>query len=212
MLKLEQITVQYGALMALNAVGLCIAEGTISVIEGHHGAGKSSLLKAIIGAVPSKGKVWLDQRLITRRTPARLLQAGVVLVPEGRQIFGRLSTRENLQFGLHVAGNRGSIETALEYFPQLLPLLDKPAYVLSGGQAQMLAIARAMLAKPRYLLADEPLMGLSDGPREQVWQVLVDLRNRGVGVLVTGEHMVLTGTVIDQHKIISNGSLELGEQ
>ena len=211
MLKLEQITVQYGALMALNAVGLCIAEGTISVIEGHHGAGKSSLLKAIIGAVPSKGQVWLDQRLITRRTPARLLQAGVVLVPEGRQLFGRLSTRENLQFGLHVAGNRGSIETALEYFPQLLPLLDKPAYVLSGGQAQMLAIARAMLAKPRYLLADEPLMGLSDGPREQVWQVLVDLRNRGVGVLVTGEHMVLTGTVIEQHKIISNGNLESGE-
>jgi ABC-type branched-subunit amino acid transport system ATPase component len=211
MLKIEQITVQYGALMALNAVGLCIAEGTISVIEGHHGAGKSSLLKAIIGAVPSKGKVWLDQRLITRRTPARLLQAGVVLVPEGRQLFGRLSTRENLQFGLHVAGNRGSIETALEYFPQLLPLLDKPAYVLSGGQAQMLAIARAMLAKPRYLLADEPLMGLSDGPREQVWQVLVDLRNRGVGVLVTGEHMVLTGTVIEQHKIISNGNLESGE-
>jgi branched-chain amino acid transport system ATP-binding protein len=211
MLKLEQITVQYGALMALNAVGLCIAEGTISVIEGHHGAGKSSLLKAIIGAAPSKGKVWLDQRLITRRTPARLLQAGVVLVPEGRQLFGRLSTRENLQFGLHVSGNRGSIETALEYFPQLLPLLDKPAYVLSGGQAQMLAIARAMLAKPRYLLADEPLMGLSDGPREQVWQVLVDLRNRGVGVLVTGEHMVLTGTVIEQHKIISNGNLDSGE-
>jgi branched-chain amino acid transport system ATP-binding protein len=105
MLKIEQITVQYGALMALNAVGLCIAEGTISVIEGHHGAGKSSLLKAIIGAVTSKGKVCLDQLLITRRTPAQLLQAGVVLVPEGRQLFGRLSTRENLQFGLHVAGN-----------------------------------------------------------------------------------------------------------
>ena len=211
MLKLDQITVQYGALMALNSVSLVIAEGTISVIEGHHGAGKSSLLKAVIGAVPSKGKVWLDQRLITRRTPARLLQAGVVLVPEGRQLFGRLSTRENLQFGLHVAGGRGSIDTALEYFPQLSPLLDKPAYVLSGGQAQMLAIARAMLAKPRYLLADEPLMGLSDGPREQVWQVLVDLRSRGVGVLVTGEHLVSTGTVIEQHKIINNGNLEPGE-
>ena len=211
MLKLDQITVQYGALTALNKVGLCIAEGTISVVEGHHGAGKSSLLRAIIGAVPSKGKVWLDQRLITRRSPARLLQAGVVLVPEGRQLFGRISTRENLQFGLHVAGVRGSIETALEYFPQLSPLLDKPAYVLSGGQAQMLAMARAMLAKPRYLLADEPLMGLSDGPREQVWQVLVDLRSRGIGVLVTGEHMVPTGTVIEQHKIINNGNLELGE-
>jgi ABC-type branched-subunit amino acid transport system ATPase component len=74
MLKLDQITVQYGALTALNKVGLCIAEGTISVVEGHHGAGKSSLLRAIIGAVPSKGKVWLDQRLITRRSPARLLQ------------------------------------------------------------------------------------------------------------------------------------------
>ena len=211
MLKLDQITVQYGALTALNKVDLCIAEGTISVVEGHHGAGKSSLLRAIIGAVPSKGKVWLDQRLITRRSPARLLQAGVVLVPEGRQLFGRISTRENLQFGLHVAGVRGSIETALEYFPQLTPLLDKPAYVLSGGQAQMLAMARAMLAKPRYLLADEPLMGLSDGPREQVWQVLVDLRSRGIGVLVTGEHMVPTGTVIEQHKIINNGNLELGE-
>ena len=211
MLKLDQITVQYGALTALNKVDLCIAEGTISVVEGHHGAGKSSLLRAIIGAVPSKGKVWLDQRLITRRSPARLLQAGVVLVPEGRQLFGRLSTRDNLQFGLHVAGVRGSIETALEYFPQLTPLLDKPAYVLSGGQAQMLAMARAMLAKPRYLLADEPLMGLSDGPREQVWQVLVDLRSRGIGVLVTGEHMVPTGTVIEQHKIINNGNFELGE-
>ena len=211
MLKLDQITVQYGALTALNKVDLCIAEDTISVVEGHHGAGKSSLLRAIIGAVPSKGKVWLDQRLITRRSPARLLQAGVVLVLEGRQLFGRISTRDNLQFGLHVAGVRGSIETALEYFPQLSPLLDKPAYVLSGGQAQMLAMARAMLSKPRYLLADEPLMGLSDGPREQVWQVLVDLRSRGIGVLVTGEHMVPTGTVIEQHKIINNGNFELGE-
>ena len=211
MLKLDQITVQYGALTALNAVSLVITEGTISVIDGHHGAGKSSLLKAIIGAVPSKGNVWLDQHLISQRSPAYLLQAGVVLVPEGRQLFGRLSTRENLQFGLYVAGGRGSIEAALEYFPQLLPLLDKPAYVLSGGQAQMLAMARAMLANPRYLLADEPLMGLSEGPREQVWQILIDLRDRGVGILVTGEHIVTRGTVVQQHKIINNGSFGLGE-
>jgi len=161
--------------------------------------------------VPSKGNVWLDQCLINQRSPAYLLQAGVVLVPEGRQLFGRLSTRENLQFGLYVAGGSGSIEAALEYFPQLLPLLDKPAYVLSGGQAQMLAMARAMLANPRYLLADEPLMGLSEAPREQVWQILIDLRNRGVGVLVTGEHIETRGTVIQQHKIINNGSFELGE-
>ena len=211
MLKLDQITVQYGALVALNAVDLCIAEGTINVIEGHHGAGKSSLLKAIIGAVPSKGKVWLDQHPMHRRTPARLLQLGVVLVPEGRQLFGRLSTRENLQFGLHVAGVMGNIETALEYFPQLSPLLDKPAYVLSGGQAQMLAIARAMLTNPRYLLVDEPLMGLSDGPKEQVWQVLIDLQKKGVGVLVTGEYLAPNGTLIEQHKLINNGYLELGE-
>jgi branched-chain amino acid transport system ATP-binding protein len=211
MLKLDQITVQYGALVALNTVDLCIDEGTINVIEGHHGAGKSSLLKAIIGAVPSKGKVWLDQHPMHRRTPARLLQAGVVLVPEGRQLFGRLSTRENLQFGLHVAGVAGNIETALEYFPQLSPLLDKPAYVLSGGQAQMLAIARAMLANPRYLLADEPLMGLSAGPKEQVWQVLIDLQRKGVGVLVTGEYLAANGTLIEQHKIINNGYLESGK-
>ena len=75
----------------------------------------------------------------------------------------------------------------------------------------MLAMARAMLANPRYLLADEPLMGLSEGPREQVWQILIDLRNRGVGVLVTGEHIETRGTVIQQHKIINNGSFELGE-
>ena len=211
MLKLDQITVQYGALVALNAVDLCIDEGTINVIEGHHGAGKSSLLKAIIGAVPSKGKVWLDQHPMHRRTPARLLQLGVVLVPEGRQLFGRLSTRENLQFGLHVAGVMGNIETALEYFPQLSPLLDKPAYVLSGGQAQMLAIARAMLTNPRYLLVDEPLMGLSDGPKEQVWQVLIDLQKKGVGVLVTGEYLAPNGTLIEQHKLINNGYLEPGE-
>ena len=208
MLKLDQITVQYGALVALNAVDLCIAEGTINVIEGHHGAGKSSLLKAIIGAVPSKGKVWLDQHQVHRRTPSRLLQLGVVLVPEGRQLFGRLSTQENLQFGLHVAGVTGNIETALEYFPQLSPLLDKPAYVLSGGQAQMLAIARAMLTNPRYLLVDEPLMGLSDGPKKQVWQVLIDLQRKGVGVLVTGEYLAPNGTLIEQHKTINNGYLE----
>jgi ABC-type branched-subunit amino acid transport system ATPase component len=211
MLKLDQISVEYGALMALNGVSLVLDEGTISVINGHHGAGKSSLLKAIIGAVPSKGEVRLDQRLITHRTPAQLLRSGVVLVPEGRQLFGRLSTRENLQFGLYVAGGRGNIDVALGYFPQLLPLLDKPAYVLSGGQAQMLAMARAMLSKPRYLLADEPLMGLSDGPREQVWQMLIALRDKGVGILVTGEHMVPMGTVIHQHKMINNGSFELGE-
>ncbi|MDP6967722.1 MAG: ATP-binding cassette domain-containing protein [Gammaproteobacteria bacterium] len=212
MLRLEQLSVQYGVLKAVNKVSLSIAPATINVIEGHHGAGKSSLLQAIIGAVPAQGKVWLDQRLLNnRRSPAQLLRMGVVLVPEGRQVFARLSTRENLQFGLHVSGQKGSISEVLEYFPELAPLLDQPAYVLSGGQAQMLAMARALLSKPSYLLADEPWLGLSYGPRDRVWQVLTDLCSKGVGILVSGEHKVPTGAAIKQRKIMHNGNFELGE-
>lgn len=209
MLKLERISVQYGAISALNGITLSIEPGTINVIQGHHGAGKSSLLKAIIGAVPSQGKVWLSNGYVRRRSPAQMVRAGVVLIPEGRQLFGRLSTRENLEFGLHIANRQGSIKTALKYFPELSPLLDQPAYVLSGGQAQMLAIARAILTKPHYLLADEPLLGLSDGPREQVWQALMDLCSMGVGLLVTGEHNVPNDAVIDQIKTINNGKFQL---
>lgn len=209
MLKLEQISVQYGVISALNGITLSIEPGTINVIQGHHGAGKSSLLKAIIGAVPSQGKVWLSKGYVRRRSPAQMVRAGVVLIPEGRQLFGRLSTRENLEFGLHISSRQGSIKTALKYFPELSPLLDQPAYVLSGGQAQMLAIARAILTKPHYLLADEPLLGLSDGPREQVWQALMDLCSMGVGLLVTGEHNVPNDAVIDQIKTINNGKFQL---
>ena len=133
MLKIKRISVRYQAVLAVIEVSLNLSPGELVVIDGHHGAGKSSFLKAIIGAVPSTGSLSLRETDLRRRTPASMLKEGIVLVPEGRNLFSGMTTRENLEFGASVAGQRLDLDRALSLFPELSCMMSKPAYSLSGG-------------------------------------------------------------------------------
>lgn len=207
MLELRDVSVRYGAVTAVSNVSLELQRGQLTVLNGHHGAGKSSLLKATVGAVVSTGQILLSNRTIPRRTPNKMAGLGIVLVPEGRHQFPTLTTRENLEFGPAITGRPTCIEQVLTFFPDLKPLLSKPALTLSGGQAQMVALARAMLCSPKYLLLDEPLMGLSQGPKVEVWVAIQEMRRTGVGILIAGDHNVPDDASVDQFISISNSHI-----
>lgn len=205
MLELRDISVRYGAVTAVSSVSLKLQRGQLTVLNGHHGAGKSSLLKATVGAVVSTGQILFSNRKIPRRNPYKMAGLGIVLVPEGRHQFPTLTTRENLEFGPAVTGRSTCLEQILTFFPGLKSLLSQPALTLSGGQAQMVALARAMLCSPKYLLLDEPLMGLSQRPKAEIWAAIQEMRRTGVGILVAGDHNVPDDAQADQLISISNG-------
>ena len=207
MLEINQLSVRYHAITAVDGVNLALSTGELAVIDGHHGAGKSSLLKAIIGAVASIGEVSYRGRILRRRTPASMLREGIVLVPEGRNLFATMTTRENLEFGASVAGRKADLDRALYLFPELADSLSVPACSLSGGQAQMLSFARGLMSEPEFMLLDEPLLGLAQSPADCVWRTICTLRDQGVGVLMTGQHNVPDPTMTNQFIELKNGQI-----
>ena len=209
MLEAVNLSVNYGAVRALQNAGVSVPKGGAVLLRGHHGAGKSSLLKAIIGAVQSDGEVRIDGLLQPRRKrrPHQMANNGVVLVPEGRNIFARLSTRDNLEFGAAVAGVKSGIDEVVAVFPELERLLELPAYTLSGGQAQMLAFARGLMANPGYLLLDEPTLGLAAGPAARVVRQISQLKARRIGVLMVEQNHGIAEEIADTVLDIKNGRI-----
>ncbi len=215
MFEIRGLSVDYGAVRALRDASLRVSRGDVVLLRGHHGAGKSSLLKAIIGAVPCYGEVLIDGAPARHRTPHEMAGRGVVLVPEGRNIFARLLVRENLQFGAAVAGVESGLEEVLALFPELEPLLNLPAYHLSGGQAQMLAFARGLMAKPAWLLLDEPTLGLATGPAARVVGKISQLKSLRIGVLMVEQNHGIAEEIADNvlemenSRIISKQNFEV---
>ncbi len=209
MLEAANLSVNYGAVRALQNAGVSVPKGGAVLLRGHHGAGKSSLLKAIIGAVHSDGEVRIDGLLQPRhkRKPHQMASNGVVLVPEGRNIFARLSTRDNLEFGAAVAGVKSGLDEVVAVFPELERLLELPAYALSGGQAQMLAFARGLMANPGYLLLDEPTLGLAAGPAARVVRQISQLKARRIGVLMVEQNHGIAEEIADTVLDIKNGRI-----
>lgn len=216
MLELRGLGVNYGAVRALDDASLRVAKGGVVLLRGHHGAGKSSLLKAAIGAVACVGEVSVDGRIMHRRTPHTMAGKGVVLVPEGRNIFARLTTRENLLFGAVVTGGRlrlpgrSALDEVLSLFPELERRLDAPAYGLSGGQAQMLAFARGLMAKPAYLLLDEPTLGLASAMAAKVIGKIGELKRRRIGVLMVEQNHGVAEGVADEVLGMENSRIVSG--
>ena len=166
MLEVRNVEVRYGAAAALRGVSIDVAAGELVCVVGPNGAGKSTLINAIAGMHPvASGMLSFDGRDLTRVAPHRFCAQGIAIVPEGRRLFTRMSVRENLVLGSYRpkarAARSASIERVCALFPVLSEKLDAPAGALSGGQQQMLAIARALMAQPRLLLLDEPSLGLS---------------------------------------------------
>ncbi len=190
LLTLDKVSVRYGQLRALREVSFDLGKGETLFVTGPNGAGKSTLLKAIAGVVAvASGTIGLDGKVITSRAPEDIARLGISLVPEGREIFGSLTIEENLRLGTGIRTDRAAIAADLAdvyaVFPMLKERRNSSAGVLSGGQQQMLAIARALMTRPRVLAIDEPSLGLAPKIIDQVYETLLKLRDqRGLTLLI----------------------------
>ncbi len=202
LLSVNNITVRYGRLTALRNAGFSMAQGETIFVTGPNGAGKSTLLKAIAGVVtPVSGEIQLKGQPIAGDTPEAIARRGFSMVPEGRHVFGSLTIEENLRLGAGMRDDKDAVAKDLahcyEIFPMLLDRKDQPAGVLSGGQQQMLVIARALMTAPRLIAIDEPSLGLAPKIIDQVYDALLRLRDeRGLTLLIVEQsstRALLTG-------------------
>lgn len=214
MLRVSNVRVQYGRIEALHGVTMEVDSGEIVSVIGPNGAGKSSLLNAISGSVkPSGGSITFMGETIGGAAPEVIVRRGISLVPEGRRIFTKLTVAENMQLGGSTR-RRGrlvsdDIESVLELFPILRRYYKTSAGNLSGGEQQMLAIARAMLARPRLLMLDEPSLGLAPIVIDQVFDALVGLRAAGTTVLMVEQNATRAIELADRTYVLRSGSVEL---
>jgi len=214
MLELDELEVRYGAVAAVRGLSLRLERGEIVGLIGSNGAGKSTTLHAIMGLVPVHGgEVRLAGRSIRGRPPESVARAGIALVPEGRRIYANLTVAENLRLGL--AGRRSQngddrdedIAWVHDLFPVVKQFARRSAGALSGGQQQQLAIARALVAQPDVLLLDEPSLGLAPQLVDVVFQVLAQIRERGVTVLLVEQRAQRTVAFADRTYVLANGEL-----
>jgi branched-chain amino acid transport system ATP-binding protein len=214
MLAIEGLEVSYGSVSALKDLSIAVGSGETVAVIGPNGAGKSTLLLAIAGVVkPLGGTIRFDGKDIAGTQPETLVASGIALVPEGRRIFGTLSVSENLRIGATVREDRSGVEEDLrrvrELFPILLERAEQKAAKLSGGEQQMLAIARAMLSRPRLLLLDEPSLGLAPLVVAQVYETIAKLRQEGLTVLLVEQNMHRALGASDRAYVLSSGQVVL---
>ena len=188
-LSVRGLSARYGSVEALRPVDLALHRGELVAVLGPNGAGKSTLLRAIMGLTPGQGSVDFEGQALPRNDPRAVTQRGVVLVPEGRGVFGPMSVRENLELGAYLLASRSGEFTArldrvFALFPRLRDRQSQLAGSLSGGEQQMLAIGRAMMAGPRLLLLDEPSLGLAPRLAAEIIETLATLNRQGLAVLL----------------------------
>jgi branched-chain amino acid transport system ATP-binding protein len=189
LLELERIVARYGRITALQDVSLTVDEGEIVTLIGANGAGKTTTLRAISGLVrPTTGTIRFDGRDIGRLQPDQIVRAGISHSPEGRRVFPRMTVRENLELGAYTRTAKpevaADLERVLEIFPRLKERYAQKAGTMSGGEQQMLAIARALMSRPRVLLLDEPSLGLSPKLVQTIFEVIRDINRRGTTILL----------------------------
>lgn len=197
MLLVEDVRLDYGGVQALDCVSLEVPNGAITTVVGSNGAGKTSLMKAICGLEkPSSGHVTFEGEPLMGLSPAQIVRRGIVLVPEGRELFPRMSVRDNLVLGASLVESKStkseSFDRVLGLFPVLERKLSQQARNLSGGEQQMLAFGRALMASPRLLLLDEPSIGLAPLIEEQLMDSVRDVSTQlGVGILLVEQNAML---------------------
>ena len=213
LLKVTDLTCGYGPVLAVRDVSFEVEEGAIACVLGANGAGKSTTLKAVSGLVrPAQGTVVLGGRDITRLPTSRRAGLGVSHCPEGRRIFASLTVRENLRLGGHRLGRASlavAVDRALTVFPALTRLLDRRGGLLSGGEQQMLAIARAIMTRPRLLLLDEPSLGLAPMAAGQVFATLVEINREGTTILLVEQNATMALQLAQWGIVLVNGAIDL---
>jgi branched-chain amino acid transport system ATP-binding protein len=219
MLEITDLQASYGDARVLRGVSLTVAEGEIVALLGPNGAGKTTLVRAVSGLLPvTGGTVRSGDVEISALRPHRVCQAGVAVVPEGRRLFTRMSVRENLEIGAYTPQARRHLDAGLEQayalFPRLKDRENQRTGTLSGGEQQMVAIARGLMARPRYLLMDEPSLGLSPLLVKTMFGLIEQVAELGVGVLLVEQNVARTldiaqrGYVLEQGAIVEQGSRE----
>lgn len=211
MLEVESLTTRYGAIAAIREVGLTVRAGEVVCLIGPNGAGKTTLLATVAGLLkPSSGKISLGDNDITDWAPDRILRSGLALVPEHRRIFADLTVNENLLVGGVTKTTARRIELrneVVELFPALSSKMDTSAGYLSGGEAQQLAIGRAMMAEPQLLLLDEPTLGLSPKLADVVFDLIETLRNASLTLLVVEQSAQRILEVADRGYVLRSGEV-----
>jgi len=214
MLQLEDVHVHYGPVHALRGVSLTVEEGEIVTLIGANGAGKSTLMTSLFGAPrPSAGRIVFDGHDLTRTAPHRVSRQGIALAPEGRRIFARMTVLENLQIGAtHVqpALQEEDLAHVFDLFPVLQERQTQRAGTLSGGEQQMLAIARALLSRPRLLLLDEPSLGLAPIYIRKIFQIIQRLnRDHGIAVLLVEQNAHHALKIAHRACVLQHGQIVL---
>jgi branched-chain amino acid transport system ATP-binding protein len=212
MLRLERVSSGYGRSPVLHEVSLEVRSREIVALIGSNGAGKSTLLNTVMGMVAvSSGKILLEERPIAALATPEIVRAGLAQVPERRQLFGAMSVEENLRLGAYARTDRAAVHGTLEEQFRLFPILAErrrqAAQTLSGGEQQMLAIARAMMSRPRLLLLDEPSLGLAPLMVEHIMRLIAALREAGCTVLLVEQNARAALGVADRGYVLENGRI-----
>jgi len=214
MLKLENVVTHYGNIQALKGISIEVAQGEIVTIIGANGAGKTTTLKTICGLVPpTSGKIFFQGEEITHKTTSDIVESGIAMVPEGRRVFPRMTVLENLQLGAYLNNNKAEVKKDLEkvfnFFPILKDRTKQIAGTLSGGEQQMLAIGRALMARPNLLLLDEPSMGLAPKIVANIFDIIMDINQTGTTILLVEQNARMALAIANKGFVIETGKIVL---
>lgn len=215
MLEIENLHTYYGHIHALKGISIVVEQGEVVTLIGSNGAGKSTALKTISGLLsPREGEIRLDGRVISGLPAHRVAGLGVAQSPEGRRVFPRMTVRENLEMGAFARGkpDPGDIARVFDLFPRLKERVDQKAGTMSGGEQQMLAIGRALMARPTLLLLDEPSMGLSPILVEAIFGVVRDINAQGTTVLLVEQNALMALAVANRGYVIQTGEIVLSDR
>lgn len=214
MIELKDLNVSYGAIHALQGINLKVEQGEIVTLIGANGAGKTTTLKTISGILkPNSGKVIFNGKEINKLNANEIVSLGVSHVPEGRRVFKDMSIMENLEMGAYFRKNKADIkkdyENIFETFPILLTRKNQLAGTMSGGEQQMLAIGRALMARPKLLLLDEPSMGLAPIIVKQIFSIIQEINKGGTTILLVEQNATMALKIANRAYVIQHGSIEM---
>lgn len=214
MLEVENLAVDYQKLRALRGVSLKVNPGELVALIGSNGSGKTTLLNAVSGLVPvSSGKISWQERELPRLSPVEVCRFGIVQVPEGRKLFPHMTVEENLEMGAYLPAARSKLRQTLTKVYDIFPLLAdrrrQSAGSLSGGEQQMVAVGRALMALPKLLMLDEPSLGLAPIAATAIFRVVVELNNDGLTILLVSQEIRQTLTIAERAYLLENGKIAL---
>jgi branched-chain amino acid transport system ATP-binding protein len=217
LLEIEGLHVSYGAIRALHGVSLTVDKGQIVTLIGANGAGKTTTLRALSGIVPAqKGSIRFDGQTLNGKKPHEIVRLGMAHSPEGRGIFPSLTVKDNLELGAYTRSHRGEIDADIERMYARFPILKERhaqlAGTLSGGEQQMLAVARALMARPRLLLLDEPSLGLAPQIVKVIFNIIQEINKEGVTILLVEQNAAMALSIAHHGYVLETGEIKMSEE